>query len=338
MSAVVGRFWMPGAALVALAYLVAMLVSGALPERRQLIHAEANGVLRQAPESITRATVIADGIPSAFIRQGSGWIKEGSASPVDGQFAETIDRAVKLMHTANPVRMLESKEVAGSRRLADFGLDPPRLSITLEDAGGVVLAADFGAANNDGLLQYMRLIDRGDLYLMSGFVGKEWQAVAAGGRRDQAPPGPRPLVSLPLGEVAAVEIFARDKSYRFERDASGAWLLHRHAPGDAPDTRHVADPAQSELITRALTAFSQTMIERSVAYGAPGDGYGLIDPPTIVVLFNHDQARPPLDFSVGDMASDGLGRYVLMPDHTEIVTVPDNQIVNLTDFAARLAR
>ena len=54
MSALVGRFWMPLAALLALTYLVAMLLSGALPERRQLIHAEANGVLRQAPESITR--------------------------------------------------------------------------------------------------------------------------------------------------------------------------------------------------------------------------------------------------------------------------------------------
>jgi hypothetical protein len=338
MSALVGRFWMPVAALVALTYLVVMLLSGALPERRQLIHAEAKGVLRQAPESITRVTVVADGIPSAFVRQGrGGWVKKGSASPVDAQRAETIDRAVKLMHTANPVRMLDSKEVPESR-LADFGLDRPRLSITLEDAGGVVLAADFGVANNDGLLQYMRLIDRNDLYLMSGFVGKEWQAVTAGGRRDQAPPGPRPLVPLPIGEVAAVEIFARDKSYRFERDASGAWLLHRHAPGDDPNRRHVADPAQSELITQALTAFSRTMIERRVAYGAPGDGYGLVDPGAVVVLFTDDQARPPLDFAVGDMASDGLGRYVLMPDHTEIVTIPDAQITNLTDFAARLAR
>jgi hypothetical protein len=337
MSTLVGRFWMPLAALLALTYLVAMLLSGALPERRQLIHAEANGVLRQTPESILRATVVADGISSAFVRQGSGWVKEGSASQLDAQLTETIERAVKLMHTATPVRMLDAKEVAESR-LADFGLDRPRLSIALEDAGGVVLAADFGGANNDGLLQYMRLVDRDDLYLMSGFVGKEWQAVAAGGRSDQAPPGPRPLVPLPIDEVAAVEIFARDTSYRFERDASGAWLLHRHAPGDAPNTRHVADPAQSELIGRALTTFSRTMIERSVAYGGPGDGYGLIDPATVVVLFSNDQARPPLDFAVGDIASDGAGRYVLMPDHTEIVTIADNQISSLTDFAARLAR
>jgi hypothetical protein len=34
----------------------------------------------------------------------------------------------------------------------------------------------------------------------------------------------------------------------------------------------------------------------------------------------------------------GHGRYLLMPDHTEIVTIPDAQITNLTDFAARLAR
>ena len=32
----------------------------------------------------------------------------------------------------------------------------PRLSIALEDPDGVVLEADFGAENTDGLLQYMR--------------------------------------------------------------------------------------------------------------------------------------------------------------------------------------
>ena len=108
-------------------------------------------------------------------------------------------------------------------------------------------------------------------------------------------------------------------------------------------TWHASSSCPAQWSARASSiaisaAPEKSPTERSVAYGAPGDGYGLIDPPTIVVLFNHDQARPPLDFSVGDMASDGLGRYVLMPDHTEIVTLRDNQIVNLTDFAARLAR
>jgi hypothetical protein len=333
MIAVARRFWMPVAALLALTYLVIMLVAGALPERRQLVHFEANGVLRLAPERITRVTMVAAGMPAVFVREANGWVREGSAAPVDAPLAETIDRAVKFMHTANPVRRLEPEEIAQTG-LAEFGLERPRFSIMLEDSGGVVLEADFGNDSSDGLLQYMRLRDGGELYLMSGFVGKEWQAVAAGGHGDEAQ-AQRSLMPLPLEEVAAVEIFARGKSYRFERDGSGAWLLHRHTPGDDPNMIHRADPAQSQRIAGALAAFSQTPIESSVARGADGDAYGLVDPEAIIVLFNADQAVPPLDFAVGAPAN-GLGRYILMPDHAEIVTIPDVQIASLMDFLGAL--
>jgi hypothetical protein len=142
-------------------------------------------------------------------------------------------------------------------------------------------------------------------------------------------------VPLAIADVAAVEIYARDKSYRFERDPAGAWLLHRHAPGDDRNALHQADPAQSERIAQALAAFGGTRIERSIAHGAGGDAYGLVDPEAIIVLFTNDQARSPLDFAVGDLAG-GLGRYLQMPDHTEIVAVPNDQITGLIDFAAEL--
>jgi hypothetical protein len=283
MIAVVNRFWMPAAAAVGLVYLVIMLLTGALPERRQLVRSEANGVLRLAPEIIARVTVVvADAIPAVFVRQDSSWVREGSATAVDAQLAETIDRAVTFMHTANPVRVLKPEEVADAG-LAEFGLERPRFSITLEDARGVVLEADFGSDSTDGLLQYMRLRDRDELYLMSGFVGKEWQAVVDGAHGDEAQ-ATRLLVPLPIDEVAAVEIFARGKSRRLERDPGGAWLLHRHAPGDDPNAPHRADPAQSKRIAQALTAFSQTRIERSIPYRAGGDAYGLLDPEAILFL------------------------------------------------------
>jgi hypothetical protein len=339
MIAAVNRFWMPAAGAVALAYLVIMLVTGALPGRRQLVQSEALGVLRLAPESIRRVTVGADAAPAVFVRQADGWVREGSAAAVDAELAQIIERAVKFMHTANPVRALGRDEIADAG-LAEFGLEHPRLAITLEDPGGVVLEADFGNESADGLLQYMRLRGRDDLYLMSGFVGKEWQAVldgghVSGGYGSEAQAPPRWLVPLPIGELAAVEIYAGNKSYRFERDPGGAWLLHRHARGEDPNALHQADPAQSERIAEALAAFSRTPIERSVAYGAGGDAYGLVDPEAIIILFTNDEARPPLDFAVGDVV-DGLGRYLQMPDHTEIVTVPDGQITSLMDFAAEL--
>ena len=120
----------------------------------------------------------------------------------------------------------------------------------------------------------MRLRGRDDLYLMSGFVGEEWEAVAKGRPTDPTR-AQRPSLSLPLDDLAAVEILARSKSYRFERDATGAWLLHRHARGDDPNTLHQADPAQSERISQALARFGRSPIARSIARGELGDSYGL---------------------------------------------------------------
>jgi hypothetical protein len=328
MIAAVNRFWMPAAAALALAYLVIMLVTGALPERRHFVEFEANGVLQLAPESITRVTAVADGAPAVFAREAEGWAREGGAA-VDAGLAETIERAVKFMHTAAPVRALVPEEIAETG-LAEFGLERPRLAIALEDPGGVVLKAEFGNDSADGLLQYMRLSDRDEVYLMSSFVGGQWQAVLDGGRADEAQ-AQRPLVPLPLDAVAAVEIYARGKSYRFERDPDGAWLLHRHAPGDDPNVIHRADPAQSGRIAGALAAFSRTPIESSVAQDADGAAYGVVDPEAIIVLFNADPAVPPLDFAIG-APTNGIGRYVLMPDHTEIVTIPEAQIASFMDF------
>ena len=122
MNAVIRRFWMPAVGAVALAYLVIMLAPAPCPNAGSSCMPRQTGVLRLAPESITRVTVVADGKPTAFVRQANGWVKEGSAAPADAQLAETIDRAVKFMHTANPVRMLEPEEVADTGP-ADFGLD-----------------------------------------------------------------------------------------------------------------------------------------------------------------------------------------------------------------------
>jgi hypothetical protein len=141
---------------------------------------------------------------------------------------------------------------------------------------------------------------------------------------------------LALDDVAAVEIFARSTSYRFQRDPTGAWLLHRHAPGDDPSMLHRADPAESERIAQALATFARTPIERSIARDERGDAFGLVDPETIIVLFAKDESRPPLSFTVGDLASGGFGRYLLMPDGEEIVTVPEAQLATLIDVAAAL--
>lgn len=164
---------------MALTYLALMLLTGALPENRQLVRFEAEGVMELAPEQIARVTVSADGAQLVFARQEDAWAVEGDdGQPLGEPAAADLRQAVKFMHTAKPVRVLEPEEITGADP-ATFGLDPPRLLVELEDGGGVVLNAAFGRYGPDGRLQYMRLEGRPQLYLMSRFVGEAWAAVAA---------------------------------------------------------------------------------------------------------------------------------------------------------------
>ena len=176
--------------------------------------------------------------------------------------------------------------------------------------------------------------DRADLYLMSGFVGKEWQAVLDGGHPDEAQ-APRPLVPLPIGEVAAVEIYARDKSYRFERDPVGR--------GSCTGTRRATIRTRPIAPIRLRASASPRRWPRSAGPGSSAAS------PTV-------RAATPTAWSIRRRSSscspttrrgrrstlrlatcaDGLGRYLQMPDHTEIVAVPDDQITGLIDFAAEL--
>ncbi|HZP87097.1 MAG TPA: hypothetical protein VFB54_09790 [Burkholderiales bacterium] len=84
------------------------------------------------------------------------------------------------MDTSGPVRILEPEHSQGEDD-AQFGLDQSRLSVVLFAGDRPVLGAHFGARNPDGMLQYMRVDGQRELFLMSRFVGEEWEAAALGG-------------------------------------------------------------------------------------------------------------------------------------------------------------
>lgn len=166
------------AALAALAYLVAMTVFGALPQQKQLVKFEAKGVMKLAPESITRVKIEVGSRSTVLLRQGESWTVEGGA-PVAAELAKRASMAVQFMNTAGPLRVMDAPELTGSNP-REFGLDPPRLRSTLYRGNEAVLGAVFGTHNPDDTAQYMGLEGKPDIYLMSRFVGQEWEAVAAG--------------------------------------------------------------------------------------------------------------------------------------------------------------
>ena len=169
--------WTALATAAAGAYLVAMVISGALPEQRQLVKFEAKGVMKLEPDRISRVELQQDKRKAVLLRTpDGGWASQGG-DPLSTEMAKKLSLAVQFMNTAGPIRVMEPEELAGTNP-RDFGLEQPRLTFTLFADAQPVLSARFGAHNSDGIAQYMMLDGRNELFLMSRFVGQEWESVA----------------------------------------------------------------------------------------------------------------------------------------------------------------
>jgi hypothetical protein len=163
------------AALASIAYLLAMVIGGALPELRTRVKFEAQGVMTLAPERVDRIEIERGTRHVALARTSSGgWSRQGG-EPLSVPVAAQVSLAVQYMRTAGPVRVMTAEEIRGIAP-AEFGLAPPELSVTLFSGPERMLRARFGARNAEDLLQYMTLDGRDDMYLMSRFVGQQWDA------------------------------------------------------------------------------------------------------------------------------------------------------------------
>jgi hypothetical protein len=77
----------------------------------------------------------------AFRRDAAGnWQAEDADAPAA---ADSIDTGLKLLHNSAPQRVLEADELA-NRPLAEFGLAPPRLTVTARRDQGGSITIEFG--------------------------------------------------------------------------------------------------------------------------------------------------------------------------------------------------
>lgn len=166
------------AAVAAFAYLVAMVIAGALPQQRQLVKFEARGLMKLAPQSIDGVKIEVGPRSATLRRRADEWVVDGGRA-LAPDLGKRVSMAVQFMNTSGPLRAMDAPELTGSN-LRDFGLEPARLRATLYRGGEIVLEPAFGARNPDDTAQYMALRGRPDIYLMSRFVGQEWEAVASG--------------------------------------------------------------------------------------------------------------------------------------------------------------
>ena len=144
--------------------------------------------------------------------------------------------------------------------------------------------------------------------------------------------GSRMLLPLSSAELGAIEIGHAGTLHRFERDGTGNWFYHGvHTAAQAAHA-HQTDPAQAQIIDKALAGLGRTRMERQLKLDMQSEPYGLTSPQMIIIVYALGNPLPMAQFAVGDIAPDGLSRYVLPVGGNYVVTIANYQIDNLLNL------
>lgn len=143
-----------------------------------------------------------------------------------------------------------------------------------------------------------------------------------------------PLVAVGESGWSSLELLDANGMQRYERDPAGRWLRHTASAGETADHSHMSDPVLAERIASVFAAFSRTRIERTLDPGRNAT-YGL-DAPQLIVLIRGRAERPLLTLEVGQVAADGLSRYVRTPGDGRALMIANYQIEGLLGLARPL--
>lgn len=163
-----------GGALVALA-------SRGEPSGTGLARFEAAGpMLRLPPGRATAVVVRAAGRQWRFVRAGAaGWAVADGSPPGAADLAVQVEAGLRFLHVSAPQRVLDREEVRGLD-LAEMGLAPPRLAVTVFAADGQPFTVSLGGPNPQGFAQYARVEGSEEVLLLNRYTGEAWaKAVAA---------------------------------------------------------------------------------------------------------------------------------------------------------------
>jgi uncharacterized protein DUF4340 len=334
------RWKIPLAITVLLALLLALVFSGQWPGLHSKPPSSPKGLLAIVPNEIERIGIRSGADSVVLRRQPGGWTIDGVDGAAPAELVSHVDTALKFLKVSEPSRELPAGELT-AESFAAFGLDPPIAVAMLETPSAVAATVNFGTTNPAGTSHYVRLGGAPAVYLMPRHVTEEWLLVFDMARRLQgkassaiASRGADLLLPVSMAQVWAVEIVARGKLTRFERDAAGAWFRHidQHTHAAGGDV-HVADPIQASIIDAAFRGFDAAVAEARVA---PADAphlaqYGLALPTLIVLFYARDSSTPLARLEFGTLA-DRLDRYARLAPDGAVITVAEFEPKRLTEL------
>ncbi len=165
-----------GAAVLAAGVIISLAVYGRRPDP-SLARFEAAGVMLFVPPDTVTEVVVSRGERRWRFERTSakGWAAAPGAPAGEGVGAR-LDSGLRFLHVSAPQRVLQPEEVAGTPP-SEFGLAPPRFSVSVRSPAAAPFNIEFGALNPQGLAQYARITGRAEILLLPGFIGEQWEAV-----------------------------------------------------------------------------------------------------------------------------------------------------------------
>ena len=335
------RFAGVAGAIAMIALIGAISLTGRWPSGEIILPApEVRGILAVPADQVALVQVSAGAKDLVFRhRSDGGWLVNGLET--EKAVSDHIDAALRLLNVSSPPRVLKPGDYSAVQA-ADFGLDPPHLLVFVVANTGKTSSVTFGEPTPAQNAQYVRVIGQPNLYLLSRYVGVEWELAADMAQRllpagmSDADAARRPstlLLPVSMATISAVEIVENGALTRFERDPEGDWFhhvgQHVHAPGGFA---HKADPQFAPLLAAELTALERASIETVVTQHPDPDTlreFGLEHPPLIILLYTRDSSRAVARVEFGKPSPDGLGRYARVQETDNVVIVPSYAAAHL---------
>ena len=92
-------------------------------------------------------------------------------------------------------------------------------------------------------------------------------------------------------------------------------------------TTRYALTSSPEVIRRA---FGSARREREFRLDPAQNTFGVTTPGMVVLAYRPNETQPMAQFAVGDLAPDGVSRYVLLVGSDHVVSLADYQVENLS--------
>ena len=171
-SAVVKRFGLPVAAVVAAIFLATFAFVGDRPRPGSEPFKPQGLLSGWSIEEVTVIKINKGSEERLFARDPHGpW--RSVTEEVRPKLAAQIETGLRLLRNAASERDFSPEELFG-RSMSEFGLETPKLILTVRTAGGATATMAFGEINPLGLTQYVRMDGRRDIAMLPSYVANAW--------------------------------------------------------------------------------------------------------------------------------------------------------------------